>query len=170
MNSPRKELQIQSYTNLPPLENPMSGDTNGPVPVVGHAKVYPMIGEVDRAVPTFHKKQRLVHTFPMGVGDYSIPSGANPTDIENSFYLRQNGHLRPLKCETGPYPGYIFGEYNVDPRLVQNAGQYETPVPVGDDICQYRTSFNSGGNIIQFGPRGGISSRNLQRNIVNCQN
>lgn len=168
MNSPQQELQISRYINLPDLKNPIIGDSI--VPVVGNANVYPMSGDYDRAVPTYNKKQRLVYSSPIGGGDYGLPSGSNPAYTYTSSILRQSGYLRPLKCEIGPYPGYIFGEYNVDPRLVQNAGQYTKPVPVGDDICQYRTSLNSGGNIIQFGTRGGISSRNLQRNIVNYQN
>lgn len=146
---------------------PGSGMT---VPTVGNTQVYHMTGDFDRPMVTNTNNARSVHSHPIQSGYLGLASGANPGQIESATQVRDGLASRRLKTEmhTQETPAYVFGDVAVDPRVVQNAGQFDIPTSIGRDLLTYRTSFNSGGHIIwPLGPRDGIPTRVMNRNIVN---
>jgi hypothetical protein len=146
---------------------PGSGMT---VPTIGNSKVYSMTAEFDRPVPTQLNNARLVHSHPLRPLNLGLASGTNPVQIESATQVRDGIASRPLKTEKNIHeiPSYMFGDVSVDPRLVQNAGQFDVPTSIGRDLLTYRMSFNSGGHIIwPLGPRDGIPTRVMNRNVVN---
>jgi hypothetical protein len=149
---------------------PGSGMT---VPTVGNTQVYHMTGDFDRPMVTNTNTARLVQAHPVRPGYLGLASGVNPAQIESATQVRDGLASRCLKTElyTHEMPSYIYGDVSVDPRIVQNGGQFDIPTSIGRDLLTYRTSFNSGGHIIwPLGPRDGIPTRVMNRNIVNlCQ-
>ena len=146
---------------------PGSGMT---VPTIGNTRVYHMSGDFDRPMVTKTNTPRLENSHPLAPGYLGLASGLNPAQIEAGSHMRDGLSSRPLKTEmhTQETPGYMFGDVSVDPRVVQNGGQFDIPTSMGRDLLTYRTSFNSGGHIIwPLGPRDGISTRVMNRNIVN---
>ena len=144
------------------------------LPVVGNARVYNNIaGEFDRAILTNLNTPKTTYTLPVHPGFYGLQSGLNALQSNTGSDLR-TGVLhkeRSTSRYNGAKPGYVFGDVSVDPALVQNGGQYNIPEPIKRDLLGYRTSFVSGGNIIwPLGPRDGIPTRVMERNISNlCQ-
>lgn len=149
---------------------PGSGMT---VPTVGNSQVYHMTGDFDRPMVTKTNNAKLESSHPLAPGYFGLASGANPAQIESATQVRDGLASRCLKTElyTHEMPSYIYGDVSVDPRIVQNGGQFDIPTSIGRDLLTYRTSFNSGGHIIwPLGPRDGIPTRVMNRNIVNlCQ-
>ena len=140
------------------------------VPTVGNTQVYPMTGDFDRPMVTKTNTAKLVQAHPVRPGYLGLESGANPAQIESANQLRDCLASRPLKTEmhNQDTPAYVFGDVSVDPRIVQNAGQFDVSTSIGRDLLTYRTSFDSGGHIIwPLGPRDGIPTRVMNRNIVN---
>lgn len=166
-----------SISKLNVLMNPIpSGssldETDVSVPTVGNLKVYTMIGDFDRPMVTNNNSLRPVYTLPLTPPNLATASGVNPVQIDASCIVRNGIAIRGLKTEryTHETPTYVFGDVSVDPSVVQNAGQYDPPYSLGRDLLTYRTSFTDGGNIIWplgSSNRNGISSRVMNRNIVN---
>jgi len=150
------------------LQNlPGSGMT---APTVGNARVYNKTGEFDRPMVTRTNTAKLVQSHPVRPGFLGLASGANPGQVESATQVRDGLASRPLKTEmhSAETPAYVFGDVSVDPSIVQNAGQFNVPQSIGRDLLTYRTSTNSGGHIVwPLGPRDGISTRVMNRNIVN---
>lgn len=143
---------------------PGSGMT---VPTIGNTQVYHMTGEFDRPMLTNTNNARTVYSHPIRPGYLGLASGANPVQIESATQVRDGLASRSLKTEmhTAETPGYVFGDVSIDPRIVQNAGQFETPTSISRDLL---TLFNNGGHIVwPLGPRDGIPTRVMNRNIVN---
>ena len=164
------EIQPIKFVVSPELSPPNLPGSDQILPVVGNARVYTMTGEFDRPMATNTKTAKLEQSHPLRPGFLGLASGAKPGQIETANSVRDTIASRPLKTEmyTQETPGYMFGDVSVDPRIVQNAGQFDVPTSIGRDLLTYRTSFNSGGHIIwPLGPRDGISTRVMNRNIVN---
>lgn len=163
------EIQPIRFVVNPELSAQLSG-SGLTVPTVGNAQVYPMTGDFDRPMLTNTNTERTVYSYPIRPGYFGLASGANPAQIESATQVRDGLASRPLKTEmyTSETPGYVYGDVSVDPCIVQNAGQFDVPTSVGRDLLTYRTSLNSGGHIIwPLGPRDGIPTRVMNRNIVN---
>lgn len=140
------------------------------VPTVGNTQVYTMSSDFDRPMVTKTNNAKLVHSQPLRPAYLGLASGANLAQMEFATQVRDGLASRPLKTEmhTHEMPSYVFADVSVDPRVVQNAGQFDVPTSIGRDLLTYRTSFNSGGHIIwPLGPRDGIPTRVMNRNIVN---
>lgn len=170
MSDISNEIQPIKYIVNPDFSLQQLPGSGMVVPTIGNAKVYSMIGDFDR--PMFMTKNygKTVHSYPTAPGYLGLTSGVNPSQIEAGNHIRDGICSRSLKTEmhTQETPSYVFGDVSVDPRIVQNAGQFDIPTSIGRDLLNYRTSFNNGGNIIwPIGPRDGIPTRVMNRNIVN---
>lgn len=120
--------------------------TNGVfVPNVGNSLVYPMAGENDRPYYTNTNTPKITYT-PSITPVFSYACGFNTNRMGDSSILRQGTTLKSLRSEQDKStPGYMFGDLSVDPNIVQNPN-----------------------NIVEcWGPRGGISSRVLTKNLAN---
>ena len=170
MKEVHNESQPIRFVVSPELSPPNLPGSDQILPVVGNALVHHMTGEFDRPMLTNTNTARLEQSHPLRPGFLGLASGTNPAQIETGTSIRESIASRPLKTEmhTQETPSYIFGDVSIDPRIVQNAGQFDIPTSIGRDLLTYRTSFNSGGHIIwPAGPRNGISTRVMNRNIVN---
>lgn len=164
------ETQPIKYVLNPDLSSQILHGSGRTAPTVGNTQVYPMTGDYDRPMLTNTNHPKAVRAYPIRPGYLGLPSGANPAQIEAATQLRDCLASRPLKTEmnTQETPSYVYGDVSVDPRIVQNAGQYDVPTSIGRDLLTYRTSFNSGGHIIwPLGHSNGISTRVMNRNITN---
>lgn len=115
------------------------------VPTVGNALVYPMAGQNDRPYFTNTNAPKTTYTPPINPA-FSYACGHNTNRMGDSSILRQGSTIKPLRSEHDKCaPGYMFGVFSVDPNIVQNPN-----------------------NIVEcWGPRGGISSRVLTKNLAN---
>lgn len=162
-----QQIKVIVNPELSTQTMPGSGIT---VPTVGNAQVYHMIGDFDRPMVTNTKTPKLESSHPLRPGFLGLESGLNPANVETASHIRDGLASRSLKTEmhTQETPTYVFGDVSVDPRVVQNGGQFDIPTTIGRDLLTYRTSFNDGGHIVwPLGPRDGISTRVMNRNIVN---
>ena len=122
--------------------------TNGVfVPIVGNSLVYQMAGDNDRPYFTNTNNPKLIYT-PSISPAFSYACGHNTNRMGDSSILRQGATIKPLRSELGKSPGYIFGDLSVDANIVQN--------PKHIVEC--------------WGPRGGISSRVITKNLANISN
>lgn len=164
------ESQPIKYIVNPEISSGIISNSHGIVPTVGNATVYNMIGPYDRPLPTRTNQPKTISTHPVAPGFYGLATGLNPEQIEAGSVIRDGISSRPIKTEmhNQETPSYVFGDVSVDESVVQNAGQFDIPESISRDLIGYRTSFNSGGNILwPLGPRDGISTRVMQKNIVN---
>jgi hypothetical protein len=114
------------------------------VPNVGNSLVYQMAGANDRPYYTNTNNPKITYT-PSIRPAFSYACGYNTNRMGDSSMLRQGATIKPLPSELGTSPGYIFGDVSVDSNIVQNPN-----------------------NIVEcWGPRGGISSRVLTKNLAN---
>jgi hypothetical protein len=159
------------YVVSPEVSAQLIPESNVFIPSVGNSRVFSNVaGELDRPVFTNMNEPKTLFKPQQMLGSFQT-TGLNPNAVKEGTELRNTlGGLRSLPSErdTAAKPGYVFGDVSVNPEIVQNAGQFEQPTVVKRDLLGYRTSFNSGGHIIwPLGPRGGVSTRVMERNIAN---
>lgn len=115
------------------------------VPTVGNSLVYPMAGANDRPYSTNTNTPKITYT-PSISPAFSYACGFNTNRMGDSSILRQGSTIKPLRSEQDKCAsGYMFGNLSVDSNIVQN--------PKHIVEC--------------WGPRGGISSRVLTKNLAN---
>ena len=164
------ETQRINYVLSPEFSLQQQPGSDMIVPTVGNRRVNYMYGDFDRPMPTNTKTSRTVYSKPILPGYLAYESNLNPGHINVATRVRDGIASRKLKTQnhTQETPSYVFGDVSVDPSIIQNAGQFDVPTSIGRDLLTYRTSFNSGGHIIwPLGSRNGISTRVMNRNIVN---
>ena len=163
-------IQPISFVVSPELSPAQLPGSDQILPVVGNARVTSKISDLDRPKASHINTARLEQHHPIRPAFFGLASGVNPAQLDTANSVRHTLASRPLKTELHAQetPSYMFGDVSVDPRIVQNGGQFDTPTSIDRDMLNYRTSFNSGGHIIwPVGPRDGISTRVMNRNIVN---
>lgn len=137
----RTESKIKYITTTPQFKS----DSN--VPIIGNASVYPMIGVNDRPAYTNTNGQKIIYT-PRLPPISSIACGNNTLMMGDSTYIRNATQTKTKKSSFPIYCGYSFGDVSVDGDIVQNVN-----------------------NIVScLGPVGGVSSRQIQRNLANMKN
>ena len=163
-SQPRVEKKIK-YVISPDME---IIDSSEP-PIVGNSAVWSQTGSYERPIVSRTKAHKQTFTLPhKTTGNFALNSNINPAYIQQCSALRDGiGGNRLSKSEKNtPINDRLD---LVDPRIVQNAGQFEKTSHSGRDH-QLLSIYSNGGNIIFPGPQGGISTRNIERTITNLCN